>query len=170
MFTIILPCTGPGSHKIERILSKENIKVYHSTSNKLFQQLFTHKDKTEKNQQPGVYRIPCECGLAYIGETGRTITACKKKHYTCCAKSQTKKLSVAKHTWQTGHRIKWDKTTLLSNPKDYFSRMIRETTEIFKQATIPQEGQPFFPKFILSQFSCTYHFFRIHISIHISSY
>ena len=33
--------------------------------------VFSHKvkDKTEADQKPGVYRIPCECGLVYIGET-----------------------------------------------------------------------------------------------------
>ena len=79
VFTVVLPYTGPASHKIERILSKENIKVYHTTFNMLFQRHFTHEVKREKTQHPEVYRIACECGLAYIGETGRTTTIRKKR-------------------------------------------------------------------------------------------
>ena len=105
MFTVILLYTGPVPHKIERILSKEDIKVYHNTSNKFFQQLFTHKDKTEKSQHPRVYHIPYECRLAYIGETRCTIMTCKKEHYRCCIKGQTEKSSIRKHTWEMGHRM-----------------------------------------------------------------
>ena len=52
----------------ERILRNEaGIKVYHSSENKLFRALCTHKDNVNESQKPGVYRIPCECGLVYIG-------------------------------------------------------------------------------------------------------
>ena len=43
--SVCLPYIGPASHKIERILRNEaGIKVYHSSENKLFQALCTHKD------------------------------------------------------------------------------------------------------------------------------
>ena len=134
IYTVLFLYTGPVSNKIERILSKENIKVYHSTSIKLFQWLFAYKDKTEKNQHPRVLCIPCKCGLGCIGETGRTIMAHNNEHYKCYIEDQTEKSFVAKHTRETSHRIEWDKTTLLSNRKDYFSGRMH--------ATIPQEGQP----------------------------
>ena len=177
MFTVVISYTGPVPHQIGRILSKENTKVYHSISNKLFQRLFTHKDKTE-NQHPGVYCIPCECGLGDTPETGRTITPRKTEHYTCCVKGQTEKSSVAKHTWETGH-IEWNgkKPLILSNPKDYFSTRIRESIEIFKHATIPQEGQPLndawtdlFSLLYPINNSLVHISFSIHISIHISNH
>ena len=34
-------------------------------------------DSVNESQRPGVYRIPCECGLVYIGETQR-----RSSHYT----------------------------------------------------------------------------------------
>ncbi len=30
-----------------------------------------NKDSVDEPQKPGVYHIPCECGLVYIGETGQ---------------------------------------------------------------------------------------------------
>ena len=62
------------SHKIERILKEAGIQVYHSSEDKLFQSLCTHKDSVNELQKPGVYRIPCECGLVYIDETGRNLS------------------------------------------------------------------------------------------------
>ena len=41
-------------------------------------------------QKPGVYRIPCECGLVYIGETGRNLSLRLKEHKTNCEKAELK--------------------------------------------------------------------------------
>ena len=57
-------------------------KVYHSNEDKLFRSLRTHKDRVNEFQKPGVYRIPCECGLVYIGETGRNLSLRLKEHKT----------------------------------------------------------------------------------------
>ena len=67
---VCIPYIGRTSHKIERILRRANIKVYYSSLVKIHQLLFSHKDKTNNVSKPGVYRIPCECGEVYIGETG----------------------------------------------------------------------------------------------------
>ena len=69
--SVSLPYIGSVSHKIERILKEVGIQLYHSSENKLFRSLCTHKDKVNEFQKSSVYRIPCECGLVYIGETGR---------------------------------------------------------------------------------------------------
>jgi hypothetical protein len=70
--SVCLPYIGPASHKIDRMLKNEaGIKVYHSSENKLFRALCTHKDNVNESHKPGVYRIPCECGQVYNGETGR---------------------------------------------------------------------------------------------------
>ena len=52
--SVCLPYMGPASHKIERILRNEaGIKVYHSSENKLFRALCTHKDSVNESQKPG---------------------------------------------------------------------------------------------------------------------
>ena len=100
--------------------NEAGIKVYHSSENKLFRALCTHKDSVNESQKPGVYRIPCECGLVYIGEiygeTGRNLSVRLKEHKTNCEKAEQDKsaVPVAKHTWTYDHRIKWDEATIFS--------------------------------------------------------
>ncbi len=75
------------------------VQVYHSSQNKLFRSLCTHKDSVDESQNPGVYRIPCECGLVYIGEIGRNLSKRLKEHETNCKKAELDKSAVAKHAW-----------------------------------------------------------------------
>ena len=82
--SVSLPCTGSASHTIERILKEAGIQLCHSGENKLFRSLCTHKDNVTEFQKPGVYRIPCECGLVYIGETGQNLSLRLKEHITNC--------------------------------------------------------------------------------------
>ncbi len=140
--SVCIPYVGPASHQIERILASSSIKVYHCSSRKIYQLLYSHKDKTDNNLKPGVYRIPCTCGKVYIGETGRNLKLRQKEHNDCCAKCQVDKSALAKHAWELDHPIKWNNSELLVPVRNYFSRQIRESIEIFKNQTIPQEGKP----------------------------
>jgi hypothetical protein len=85
-----------------------------------------------------VYHIPCECGLVYIGETGRNLSICLSN----CEKAEQDKSAVAKHTWTYDHRIKWDEATILAIDSHKFSRKMRESIEIEKHNTMDQEGKP----------------------------
>jgi hypothetical protein len=87
-----------------------------------------------ESQKPGVYRIPYECGLVYIGETGRNKTNCEK--------SEQDKSAAGKRTWTYDHGIKWDEATNLAIDSHKFSRKMRESIEIEKHNTIDQEGKP----------------------------
>ena len=97
---------------------------------------YTHKDKTDMNLKPRVYRIPCTCGKVYIGETARNLKVRQKEHKDCCLKCQPDKSALAKHAWENDHPIKWDDSELLVTVKNYFSRQIRESVEIFKNKVI----------------------------------
>ena len=67
-------------HKLQRILRQAGIDVFHSAPSKLQGLLHTHKDKPDPNNRAGVYRIPCECGKVYIGETKRNLPTRLKEH------------------------------------------------------------------------------------------
>ena len=56
--------------------------------------------------------LACECGLVYIGETGRNLSVRLKEHKTNCEKAEQDKSAVAKHTWTYDHRIKWNEATI----------------------------------------------------------
>ena len=85
---VSLPYIGSALHKIERILKETGIIVYHSSEDKLFRSLCIHKDSVNEFQKPGAYRIPSECCLVYIGETGRNLSLHLKEHKTNCEKAE----------------------------------------------------------------------------------
>ena len=92
-----------------------------------------------------MYRIPCECGLVYIGETGRNLSLRLKEHKTNCEKAELEKSAVAKHSWTYDHCMKWNEASILateSHKFSDFSRKMRESIEIEKHSTIDQEGKP----------------------------
>ncbi len=118
-------------------MKEVGVQVYHSSQNKLFRSLWTHKDSVDESQKLGVYRIPCECGFVYIGETGRNLTKRLKEHKTNCEKAELDKSGVAKHAWTwTYDRIKWDEANILAIDSHTFSRKMRESIEIEKHNTI----------------------------------
>ena len=121
--SVCLPYFGPVSYRIERILRSNNIKVYHRSDQEIHQILFSHKDKTDANQKPAVYRIPCECGLVYIGETGGNLTIRQKQHHNCCVNEKCDKSAIAKHAWMHDHRTNWDKSVLLAPVDKYFAQI-----------------------------------------------
>ena len=66
----------------------------------------------------------------------------QKEHKDCCLKCQPDKSALAKHAWENDHPIKWDDFELLVPVRNYFSRQIGESVEIFKNKTILKEGNP----------------------------
>ena len=83
MTGVWMPYMGKTSHKLQCILKTVNIEVRHRSSNKLHSSLHTRKDRKHKNTQPGVYKIPCECGKVYIGKTGRSFNTRNKERKAC---------------------------------------------------------------------------------------
>ena len=83
-----------------------------------------------------MYRIPCECGLVYIGETRRNLSLRLKEHKTNCEKAELEKSAVAKHSWTNDHRIKWKEASILATESHKFSRKMRESIEIEKHANL----------------------------------
>jgi len=71
-----LPYQEATSHKFSRLLSKYNIQTVHIPA-KNIQLLRPAKEKLGL-KTPGFYRIRCECGSVYVGQTGRTIEASLK--------------------------------------------------------------------------------------------
>ena len=107
----------------------------------MFRSLCTHnKDSVNEYRKPGVYRNLCECGLVYIGETGRNLSLRLKEHKTNSEKVELEKSAVAKHSWTNDHGIKWNEASILATESHKFSRKMRELIEIEKHSTIDQEG------------------------------
>ena len=71
--SITLPYIHGTTNKIANILKKKNIRVVFSLPNSVRNLLDKDKDPIDMKNHKGVYKIPCSCSEAYIGETGRSI-------------------------------------------------------------------------------------------------
>jgi hypothetical protein len=75
----LLPYQQAITNKISRLLAKHNIRTIHIPKKKNIHMLRPVKDDLGL-KVPGVYRIPCECGEVYVGQTGRSVEARCKEH------------------------------------------------------------------------------------------
>ena len=137
---VVLPFLGAASHKIQRILREADIEVRHSSSNKLQSALTTHKDKRHSKDLPGVYRIPCECGKVYIGETGRSFNTRIKEHKAHGRRDERDKSAIIDHAHTHDHRILWDESNLVTRVPYWHQRRVREALEIEEHNTVPQDS------------------------------
>jgi hypothetical protein len=79
---------------------------------------------------PGVYRIPCECGKVYIGQTGRSIEARCKEHMRHTRLDQPEKSAVAEHSINSGHQIDFNSVSVLDRTSEYMDRLVKEAIQI----------------------------------------
>jgi hypothetical protein len=127
--TAFLPFVGPTFNQINRVLARHNIKSVGLPQQKLSSLLRPVKDNLEL-KTPGVYKIPCECGKVYIGQTGRSIGTRLKEHQRNIRLEYPDKSAVADHSINQEHRIQFNNTSILSTQTRYMDRIIREAIEI----------------------------------------
>jgi hypothetical protein len=80
---------------------------------------------------PGVYRIPCECGKVYVGQTSISIEARCKEHMRHVHLKQSDKSAVAEHNFNTGHHIDFSSTSVLDKTAGYMDCLMNEAIEIW---------------------------------------
>jgi hypothetical protein len=78
----------------------------------------------------GNYRISCECGKVYLGQTGGTIEARLKEQRRHVRLNQPERSAVAKHSLTTYHRINFNGATKLGTETIYIHRLVREAIDI----------------------------------------
>ena len=76
--------------------------------------------------------IPCECGKAYIGETGRSIRTRVKEHCAHIRLNRMQKYALAQHSYGTKHPIKMEDMKVLAQVDNWSLRRVREVIEIVK--------------------------------------
>jgi len=79
--TAVLPYINGVSEPLRRCLQQQGIRAVFKSDTTLRSHLVRPKDTVDPAKQDGVvYRIPCECGKVYIGETGRSMQERIKEH------------------------------------------------------------------------------------------
>ena len=76
---VTLPYIHGTTNKIANILKKKNIRVVFAPPNSVRTLLDKAKDPIDLKHHKGVYKTPCSCGEAYIGETGISIRQLVKR-------------------------------------------------------------------------------------------
>ena len=81
------------TNKIGNILKKKDIRVVFALPNSVKNLLDKDKHPVDPKTHKVVYKIPCSCGEAYIGETGRSIETRLREQSADLRYDRIKKLS-----------------------------------------------------------------------------
>ena len=128
-----LPFIANVTDKIGRILNKYDIQTSYKSNLKIRDLLGNVKDIVPLHCS-GIYKIPCQCGKVYIGQTGRTVSKKLKEHERHIRLNQPGKSAVAEHAIQELHGIDFKNTKILARENNWMGRLIREAIEIKKSS------------------------------------
>jgi hypothetical protein len=123
------PFVGTVFNRISRVLARNNIKSLGLSHMKLSSLLRPVKDHLGLRTL-GIYRIPCECGRVYIGQTGRSVDIRLKEHQWRIRLEHPDKAAVAEHSIDQGHRNHFHYSAILASKTRYMDRIVREAIEI----------------------------------------
>lgn len=135
----VLPYVKGVTDKIGNILKRASIKTYFKPMKKMSQYLRPVKSSIPL-QSAGVYKLDCECGLSYVGQTKRSIATRVKEHVADVKHRRCNRSAVCEHVMdKPNHSIKFDSPSILAREKRYFPRMLREAIEIKKYPNFNRE-------------------------------
>ena len=77
-----------------------------------------------------VYRIPCECGKVFIGETGRSMQERIKEHDKDIRLARTQTSAVSEHANKSGHHPLWNEVKFIDRDSHWYTRRVKEAIHI----------------------------------------
>jgi len=111
------------------MLAKYNIKRIAISPRKISSYVPPTKD-VPGLRTPGIYKIPCECGKVYIGQSGRSIQLRIKEHERHIRSCQPDKSAVAEHSFKSWPHYQITRHWTPLHKPGYMDRLIREAIEI----------------------------------------
>jgi predicted GIY-YIG superfamily endonuclease/uncharacterized protein (UPF0335 family) len=128
--TINIPYVKGLSEKIRRIGKQYNIRTVFSSKDSLRSHLTKTKPTNQKDMKNCVYRIPCECGQSYVGETLRPLETRIKEHRNHTLKGETNRSGAADHAWTYGHHLQWSEAKIILKEEHWRKRKFKEAAVI----------------------------------------
>ena len=129
----ILPFLGPVSYKLKKAFKRAGSRVVFKSINRISDTLCNrNKPKLPPNSKPGIYKIECECGSIYIGQTSLSIKKRVNQHHKNAFTASNIEFSGAsKHSATcTLGRVKFEEAETLAVEPHKRRREIREGFEM----------------------------------------
>ncbi|XP_047504100.1 uncharacterized protein LOC125049061 [Pieris napi] len=134
-----LPYVKGVTDRISRILKRASIHTIFKPHKKIQQFLRPIKSNTPL-QDAGIYKLDCDCGLSYIGQTKRNMSSRLKEHIADIRHRRHTKSAVCEHILdRPNHYIRFDQPKILAKEKRFFPRLVREAIEIKKHPNFNRE-------------------------------
>ena len=129
--TAVLPYVKGLSEQLRRCPQQLGVRAVFKSETTLRSQLVRPKDVVDPAKQDGVvYRIPCECGKVYIGETGRPMQDRIKEHDRDIRLARTETSAVSEHAHNTGNKPLWNEVKFFDRDPYYYMRRVKEAIHI----------------------------------------
>jgi hypothetical protein len=125
----MLPYFHTTYNRLSQLLSRHNIKSVALLPKKISSFLRPVKDVAGL-KTPGVYRVPCKCGLVYIGQMGRSTEIRRKEHQRNIRLLQLDKSALAEHGFNHNHKILLQEFEVLSTKSGYLDSLIMEAIKV----------------------------------------
>ena len=133
---------------MQRMCSKEDIKVVHKPINKLKNHFKKPKDPTPSEKKPGiVYSVPCKaCTKEYVGLSKRTLKERINEHKRACDYGNINDSACAQHSIDEGHVIDFKGSKIIHFEPRFKQRQIKEAIEISRRENYNRDaGYPISP-------------------------
>ena len=119
MDNLCIPYIRGLSENIEKALKDLEVKTVFKTNLTLRRHLTKVETPPDPVTTKGVvYRIPCECGSVYVGETGRTLKQRITEHKRA-VKNVNSNIGIAVHVAKTKHQIRWDEAEVICREEQW---------------------------------------------------
>ena len=132
--TAVLPYVQGVSEPLRRCLEQQGIRTVFKSDSTLRLQLLQPKDTVDLAKQGSlVYRVPCNCGKVYIGETVRPMQERIKERDRAVrlARTLTSAASAQAHEpGRAGYCQLWNKVKFIDRDPQWYTRRVKEAIQI----------------------------------------
>ena len=140
--TVTLPWIPGVSPSLKKAFRKAGFKVAFKAGANL-ETILSKKNKVklQPNSNPGVYKIPCPCGVPpYVGKTKLRAWKRLGQHQEYILKEQWGRSGAAQHARTCPEGPDFANATMLKTESRHFERSVREALEIQRHRSAPKFG------------------------------